>query len=275
MDGTFRVPWNLTRMAKRYRAADAIVLSIGKSGRTWLRVLINKYISLAFDLPFGLDDLSRLKSGIPCIQYTHELWEHLSKASFTQKCLGKYLIADDMLLTKKVVLLYRDPRDVLVSLYFHKSRRSDRKMHMELSEFMGNSQDGIHRIVEVLNIWRQRLLSHPCCHFISYEALQRDTYGILAELIRFIGLEPLNEEKARQAVKFAAFSNMQQMEAKGEFGSQILKPSDPDDPDSYKVREGKVGGYRKHFTQGQLDYLDRAVARLDPFFGYSAGRSSE
>jgi hypothetical protein len=275
MDGTLRVPWNLTRMTKKYRAADVIVLSIGKSGRTWLRVLINKYLSLSFGLPFSLDDLSRVHAGIPSIRYSHELWEHLSKADFAQRCLGKYLLSDDVLLTKKVILLYRDPRDVLVSLFFHKTRRSERKVHMDLDGFIGNPKDGIHRIVAVLNIWRQRLHSHPCCHWISYEALQRDTHGRLAELIRFIGIEPISEEIARQAVAFAAFGNMQQMEARGEFDSQILKPSNPDDPNSFKVREGKVGAYRKHFTQDQLRYLDRAMERLDPFFGYSAAELIE
>jgi hypothetical protein len=273
MDGTLRVPWNLTRRVEKYRAADVIVLSIGKSGRTWLRVLINKYITLLFDLPFSLDDLSRVHAGIPSIQYSHELWEHLSKASFTQKCLGKYLLTDDVLLKKKVILLYRDPRDVLVSLYFHKTRRSERKIRIDLDDFIGNPKDGIHRIVAVLNIWRQRLHSHPCCHWISYEALQNNTYSGLAESIRFIGLEPFSEEMARQAVGFAAFGNMKQMEARGEFDSQILKPSNPDDPNSFKVREGKVGGYRKHFSPEQLRCLDQAVARLDPFFGYSASQS--
>ena len=42
-----------------------------------------------------------------------------------------------------------------------------------------------------------------------------------------------------------------------------------DDPQSYKVRRGKVGGYRGDFTPEQVTALDAIVAaELDPVFGY-------
>ena len=48
-----------------------------------------------------------------------------------------------------------------------------------------------------------------------------------------------------------------------------MKPKDPGNPQSYKTRRGKVGGFRDYFTEAEvdaiLDYVDR---RLDPIFGY-------
>lgn len=62
------VKWNLTNKAKLMRKSDVLVLSISKSGRTWLRVMINKYISLVYDIPFSLEDLSMRNNEVPSIR---------------------------------------------------------------------------------------------------------------------------------------------------------------------------------------------------------------
>ena len=47
-----------------------------------------------------------------------------------------------------------------------------------------------------------------------------------------------------------------------------VKPGDKDNPQSFKVRKAKVGGYRDYFTDEQCAQLDVMVAELDPIFGY-------
>ena len=39
---------------------------------------------------------------------------------------------------------------------------------------------------------------------------------------------------------------MKKLEAAGAFDSKILKPGNVTDPESFKVRRGKVGGYREY-----------------------------
>jgi hypothetical protein len=52
---------------------------------------------------------------------------------------------------------------------------------------------------------------------------------------------------------------------------QRVKPGDEGNPDSFKVRRGKVGGYRDYFTPEQVRIVDAMVDEvLDPSFGYSA-----
>ena len=41
---------------------------------------------------------------------------------------------------------------------------------------------------------------------------------------------------------------MQKLEAAGAFDSNILHPGDVRDPESFKVRRGKVGGYREYLS---------------------------
>lgn len=264
------VHWNLMRRRALFRKSDIYVISVAKSGRTWFRVLLNKYLSLAYDIPFSLEDLSRQDKKIPSIFFTHELWEHYSKATLLQKIFGKYIIPKKMLWSKKVVVLYRDPRDVLVSLYFHKRKRSDKPTEKTLIDFISDRRHGIQLIVRVMNQWRQRLEDHPACCWLSYEALKHDTLENLLGVLRFLFPLPVREELVQQSVLFAEFENMKKMEAEGAFGSKILRPGTTSDPDSFKVRKGVVGGYENHFSGQDLQRLDREAAKLHPFFNYRA-----
>jgi hypothetical protein len=62
------------------------------------------------------------------------------------------------------------------------------------------------------------------------------------------------------------------MEGKQQFrlaGGRMM-PRDKDNPDSYKVRRAKVGGYRDYFTDEEVAAIDARLAdTLDPLFNYS------
>jgi hypothetical protein len=266
------VTWNLSPTAiAKYRRADVLVMSVGKSGRTWLRVLVNKYLSLHYGVPFSLDDLHADNRVIPALLYDHEMWSHYSDASWLYRLIGSNIVPEGILRTKKVVLLYRDPRDVVVSMYFHKTKRSRRKMQIDISSFVRDRRYGICNVVRVMNLWRTRLADHPACLWLCYEGMKADPAGQLHRLLEFSGVPGVREELIREAVAFADFENMKRMEAGNEFGTRILRARDASDPDSFKVREGKVGGFAKHFSPADLEYLSRCLASLDTSYGYRPG----
>ena len=73
------------------------------------------------------------------------------------------------------------------------------------------------------------------------------------------------------ASEFGAYENMRKMEQKQSFrlaGGRMM-PKDRDNPNSYKVRRAKVGGYRDYFSDDQVAQIDRRVREtLDKFYGY-------
>jgi hypothetical protein len=266
--------WNVTAKCKQYKKSDVIVLSVAKSGRTWLRVLLNKYFCAVHDLPFSLKDLGADERTVPSIIYTHEIWDHYSKASLSQRLFGKYIVPDRILKTKRIIVLYRDPRDVIVSLFFQKTKRSNHKIVADLKAFLGNEQYGLSKVIFVLNNWRQRLSSHPNCLWISYEDLKKDTSGVLINTIGFLNLTP-HDSCLNEAIEFSSFNNMKKLEKNGGFSDAILKPGNPSDPESFKVRKGKVGGYIDYFQPEALSQLDGYLSKLDPFFKYPGSRVSK
>jgi hypothetical protein len=93
---------------------------------------------------------------------------------------------------------------------------------------------------------------------------------MLRRVLGFIGT-PAAEDELRDAVGFASVENMRQLEQKRVFwlaGRRMLA-KDRGNPNTYKVRRAKVGGYRDDFTPEQLASIDALVTnRLLPVFAY-------
>ena len=57
-------------------------------------------------------------------------------------------------------------------------------------------------------------------------------------------------------------------------GNDTVQAKDVNDPNTFKVRKAKVGGYRDYFDDGQVAELEEMVnSRLLPAFGYTAAEA--
>jgi hypothetical protein len=51
--------------------------------------------------------------------------------------------------------------------------------------------------------------------------------------------------------------------------TRAFQPADPNDPETFKVRKGKVGGYVDYLGEEEIALLGRKIRdELDPEFGY-------
>ena len=137
-------------------------------------------------------------------------------------------------------------------------------------EFLLDDKSGIPKIVRFLNLWASEFDTVKGILVVRYETLRKGTAETFTEILRFMNESPTPEE-VQQCVEFASIENMRALEA-GTFYKRAgnrMKPGDADNPDSYKVRRAKVGGYRDYFTDEQNSEIDRLVATtLSPVFGY-------
>jgi hypothetical protein len=250
-----------------HRQTDVYVLSYPKCGRTWLRLLMGKALvddlSLSDANPMELTGLHRASPLVPRIRVTHDDNPQLKRPEEVERDKRRY--AD-----KKVIFLVRNPRDVVISYYFQASRRRDRFSGTP-SEFLRHPVGSLDTIITYYNVWAEsREVAAEFC-LIRYEDLHRDAAGELERALRAVGRVPARPVLDR-AVDFARFDNMRALERKNAFGSARLRPADGQDPESFKTRKGKVGGYREYLSADDLAYLDaRIEERLSPLYaGYRA-----
>jgi alcohol sulfotransferase len=126
-------------------------------------------------------------------------------------------------------------------------------------------------VVDFLNAWASESENIKDFHLVRYEDLRSDTRKELAGLLRFMSVDA-SEAQVDRAIEYASYENMKRMESKKQFrlsGGRMM-PGDKDNPDSYKVRRAKVGGYRDYFSDDEVATIDRMLAdSLDPSFRYS------
>jgi hypothetical protein len=129
--------------------------------------------------------------------------------------------------------------------------------------------------IDFMNSWQGELERSEQRLLVRYEDLRAEPLVQLERVLTFLGAAPTSAELA-DAVEFASFDNLKQLEQRAAFGSadRRIVPGEASNPDSFKVRRGKVGGYRDYLSAEQAAELDGLVAaRLSPAFGYDTGPS--
>ena len=264
---------NFSSRAQELSGGDAIILSVPKSGRTWLRAFLCAYFCRRFGLDFTLRPGRYDLPGFPRIVFSHDLFEHRTKGHQWDKVRGKYLVPRRELKRAKIILLTRDPRDCFVSLYLQLTRR-DPNAPLQLrqktvSEMLCDKKFGMRAIISTMNDWLNEFAGRKNFTLIRYEALRASPTEHFRDLLAVLGEASPDAQIFQEALEFSRFDNMQKLEAAGAFDSNILHPGDVRDPESFKVRRGKVGGYREYLSVEDQQYAAKALAELDPRFGYS------
>jgi hypothetical protein len=260
---------------KKLERCDWVLMSWGKSGRTWLRVMLSR----AYTLKGGLDasellDFDNLRAkdpSLPAVFFTHNNYIKDYTGNFESKAHFQ---------GKRIVLLVRDPRDVAVSQFFQWQYRmrpnkkfiNDYPPHgadIDVWDFVQDVDAGVPKIVDYFNGWARAIPELKDVLVVRYEDMRAEPGKVLARILEFTGTD-VTPAQVQEAVDFAAYENMKKMEQDAFFkgsGARV-KPGDKDNPESFKVRKAKVGGYRDHFDDAQCEQLEAMVAKLDPVFGY-------
>ena len=263
---------NFSSRASELSGGTALIVSIPKSGRTWLRAFLCAYFCKRFGLKFTLRPEHYCEAGIPRLIFSHDLFEHRTKGDLWDRLRGKYLVPRKELGRAKIILLARDPRDCFVSLYLQLTRR-DPHAPIELrrktvSEMLRDEKFGVRAIINTMNDWMDEFSRRHNFTLVRYETLRATPEEHFRDLLALLGESNPNMTIFQEALEFSRFENMQKLEAAGAFDSKILHPGDVRDPESFKVRRGKVGGYREYLSVEDQKYAADALADLDVRFGY-------
>jgi hypothetical protein len=265
---------NFSSRARLLSGGDVVVLSAPKSGRTWIRTFLCAYLCKRYGLEFTLQPGRYDHPGFPRVIFSHDRFEHRTKGNRWDRLRGKYLVPRRELRKAKIILLVRDPRDCFVSLYLQMTRRdpsADTALKQKsVSELLRDKRFGIRGIVRAMNDWLAEFSGRKDFTIIRYEALRASPAEHFRDLLAVVGETTPDTSIFQEALEFSRFENMQKLEAAGVFDSKILHPGDVRDPESFKVRRGKVGGHREYLSAEDLEFAADALRELDPQFSYTS-----
>ncbi|MEL7190243.1 MAG: sulfotransferase domain-containing protein [Pseudomonadota bacterium] len=228
------------RLQTMLGTVNAYLVSYPKSGRTWLRYLLSLYLARTYDLGFEPDlrstfrvlpnfDLD-MQRGLPST-------EALATKNLPLIAVSHRDYREDLFAGKKTIMLVRDPRDVLVSSYFHQTKHKHR-FEGDIAAFLEDPMYGAAAIAQYHNGWASGLVNREAMT-VSYEELSDDTHGVVRNILHFLGIA-VDEHALDEAVAKAQFDKMRKKEQQtGIPGHKYNR----EDADASRVRRGKVAGY--------------------------------
>lgn len=269
-------------LAKAHRA-NFLIIGHPKSGNTWLKVMISRLYQIRYNLPesklINTDEFARKIPEIPRLAATNGYYSYEGE-------VGKLLAAgapDNPLRHKPVLFLARNPIDIAVSWYHQFTKRQSRAKQelinhwvdnpidrhtIEMWEFVRHSDIGLPSLIEYQNTWARNIAGLEQGMLSRYEDLRAEPVPTLLKITQLMG-ESFTEDEVRAAVEWGSFDNLQKLETKGTFSQGGMKLVNKDDPSTYKVRRGKVGGYREDFDAQQVAELEALVRdNILPELGY-------
>lgn len=241
-----------------HKITDIYILSYPKSGRTWLRMLIGSLLNHQFNLNLNDKDkgstlvLTKKLSQVPTIQFVHD--DNPGNVPYSQ------LKADKSHYQKKqLVLMIRDPRDVVVSAFYQYKYRKKRPdvQNLSLSEFLKHDTGALKSIVRYYNIWAEAHKKHEKFHFVSYEGLLTDGDAELQRLMNFLGIS-VKPENIVKAIEENSFARLKQKEQTGTLNDGFFTKKA--DENESKVRSGKIGGYKEKLSEEDILWMNQYIA---------------
>ncbi len=269
-------------LAKAERA-QLLIIGHPKSGNTWLKAMISRLYQVRHGLAanelINTDELALKIPEIPRLAASNG-WYSYEGAVGAALAAGA---ADNPLRHKPVLFIARNPLDIAVSWYFQFTKRQSRHKQelinhaiehpidrhtVQMWEFVRESDIGLPSLIEFLNTWARNIEELERAAMIRYEDLRAEPAQALRVVVDLMG-ETFTDADIAEAVEWGSFENLRKLETSGFFKRGGMTLRDPNDPNSFKVRRGKVGGYRDYFSEEQIAELECLVRdKLLPVFGY-------
>jgi hypothetical protein len=208
-------------------------VSYPKSGRTWIR-----YILAQLDVDQQ-------------IQFHHDRFEFNDGArpAHDFDVVGRLREYSNV---EKLVYLERDPRDVMVSLYYQVTGRFMDFFGYEgsISEFIRDDYFGAGNLERFRRMWT-KISARLGFLTVSYEECHRDTAGTLRKLLAYYAID-VDSARLSEAVANSEFDKMNHLEQSETFEHPWLRPRNS----APKVRQGKVGGFRDALGEEDIEFLN-------------------
>ena len=254
-----------------YRTPSALVVSYPRAGRTWVRAMLAHAFEHTLEStsahPMDTTGWTRIDTNLPRLILTHGKTNPRFKTPETLPTDHSWAEG------QRVLLLVRDPRDLMVSLWHERMRRIPLMRRrpaaraISLSDLLRADKGGLRTVIAYYNAWaRQRDVPKELL-LVKYEHLIEDAALECGRMLRWLGVQTA-PGSVEEAVRAARFETLRRMEVSGRLGYKPT-PELINTPEAMIMRRGVIGGYRDAFTADDPAYAREMLADLDPLYGYS------
>lgn len=245
--------------AYRYRSlepADAILATYPRSGTTWMKFMLFEVLSKE------PADFPALRTAIPYVGQRGVGRRVLTGGGRIVQSHEPYFTGDH-----RVLHVVRDPRSVVVSLYYWLLRRG--QVRGTLDEFVPRWIAGKGTPwgswATHAGFW---LGSSPAregrLRLVRYEDLQSTPHEEMESILEFLGV-PRSPAEIGAAVENNTVERMQEKESKAAGMQRAARPDIP------FVRKGSTSGWKEELSQSSEVLIMTAYASVLPRLGYQPG----
>ncbi|KAD2806083.1 hypothetical protein E3N88_39460 [Mikania micrantha] len=253
------------------RPNDVFLCSFPKSGTTWLKALVFAIITRENFAKSMSPLLTTLPHDcIPSLGRTNleQIQQYQNKSCFTTPIsthLPHHFLPESILTSNcKIVYIYRNMKDVIVSFYHF--ARGISKLSMEDAPFEEAFDEFYHEISyfgqyldHILGYWKASLERPEMFHFVKYEDMKNNPTNNVKKLAEFVGHPFTNEEEKEgvieNIIKLCSFENLSGLEVNK---SDSFKGSLPIENRLF-FRKAEVGDWKNYFTDEMSEKIDKLI----------------
>jgi hypothetical protein len=249
-----------------FSAKKNFFISYPKSGRTWVRFMVDAYKAQFYGVEvrnvFKVERKLRLKH--------HVEWTHLAGH---QRNPYFAMIPQNLELLERThcVFMIRNFHATLASAWYQVTERLGLSLE-DTDSFLQGTQFGVMHIISFYNAWIELEKRIPQVAYISYSNLKDETRSEFTKVLKALDL-PIDESLVESTLKMSSFDQMKQLALSEEYVGTPLAPTDATRPESAKVRSATSRGYKGVFSEEQIGFINEMVDRF--FVGRNDPRFAE
>jgi len=261
------------RQFRRIRTNSTYIAAYPKTGSTWLRFMTVQLMVNRYDLDTSAQSvrLNRISHEFPSAPNVH--WTHddasLGPEDGPREDPKRLMVYGWRFkyARSRVVLLIRDPRDIVTSYYHWLTNKwPSGTVPSSLSAFVRHPVFGIDRVVRFLQIWYSNQAIPSDFMVLTYEDLSSDQGPkALHRFARFAGID-VSLSTAERVYEKSQADRMRSLEKDGKIDGMPAPTSGS--RDALKVRKAKTGTHQKELSEADLAYCNRKVSSIPSPFKY-------